>query len=87
MTEVKALQFVSVQRPTSCRLSTVAGWDGHQPVRENRSLSGTGGGEEESLGAGGGTREEESPGERGGAEEGRRGGEDAEVSVDTTSSC
>lgn len=55
--------------------SSVAGRDGDQTVREDSSLSGTGGGEEASPGAGGGIPEEESQGERGGAEEGcRRGG-------------
>lgn len=55
--------------------SSVAGRDGDQPVGEDSSLSGTGRGEETSLGAGEGVPEEESQGERGGAEEGRRRGE------------
>ncbi len=56
-------------------LSSVAGRDGDQPVGEDSGLSGTGGGEEASLGAGERLPEEESQGERGGTEEGSRRGE------------
>lgn len=47
----------------------MAGRDGDQPVGEDSSLSGTGGGKEASLAAGEGIRGEESQGERGGAGE------------------
>lgn len=71
---LKALTFGSC---CSC-VPLEAGWDGNQPVREDSSLSGTGGGEEASLGAGEGLPEEESEGERGGAE-GRKQGEEARL--------
>lgn len=54
---------------------SVAGRDRNQSVRKNSSLSGTGGGEEASLGAGERIPEEESQGERGGRKKGSRRGE------------
>lgn len=61
--------------PSLLSLSSVAGRDGGEPVREDSSLSGTGGGEEACQGAGAGLPEEESRGERGGAKEASRRGE------------
>lgn len=75
LTQIQIFLGFTFNRPTSLRLSTVAGRDGGQPVGEDRSRTGTGGGEEESVGAGAGVREEARPGERGGTLEGsRRGG-------------
>lgn len=61
--------------PHSSSVFSVAGWDRNQSVRKDSSLSGTGGGEEASLGAGEGIPQTESPGEREDTKKGCRRGE------------